>query len=51
MRLPQRGAISCQHALLMLRWLGRPPEDFPTGPAVDVGNAQLPEPGSGSRLR
>lgn len=51
MRLPQRQAISCQHALFMLRWLGRPPEDFLTGPVVEVGDAQLPEAGSGSRLR
>lgn len=51
MRLPQRGAISCQHALFMLRWLGRPPEDFLTGPVVDVGTTELPDAGSGSRLR
>ena len=51
MRLPQRQAISCQHALFMLRWLGRPPEDFLTGPTVDVGNAALPAADSGSRLR
>lgn len=51
MRLPKRKAISCQHALFMLRWLGRPPEEFLTGPVVDVGGARLPEAGSGSRLR
>ena len=50
-RLPQRGAISCQYALFMLRWLGRAPEDFLTGPVVDVGNVGLPEAGPGSRLR
>ena len=35
----------------MLRWLGRPPEDFLTGPGVEVGNAQLPTAGPEYRLR
>jgi hypothetical protein len=35
----------------MLRWLGRAPEDFLTGPVVDVGDVRLPEAGAGSRLR
>jgi hypothetical protein len=35
----------------MLRWLGRAPEEFLTGPAADVGDIQLPETGPGSRLR
>jgi hypothetical protein len=35
----------------MLRWLGRAPEEFLTGPAIDVGDTRLPEPGPGSRLR
>lgn len=38
-RLPQRGATSCQYTLFMLRWLGRAPEDFLTGPVVDVGDS------------
>jgi hypothetical protein len=50
-RLGARGAASCQYALFMLRWLGRAPEDFLTGPVVDVGDVRLPEPGPGSRLR
>ncbi|MDQ2844827.1 MAG: hypothetical protein M3Y77_00375 [Actinomycetota bacterium] len=50
-RLPKRGAISCQHALFMLRWLNRRPEGFLTGPVVDVGDAQLPKAGPDSRLR
>jgi hypothetical protein len=50
-RLGARGATSCQYALFMLRWLGRAPEEFLTGPAIDVGNLQLPEPGPDSRLR
>jgi hypothetical protein len=35
----------------MLRWLGRAPEDFLSGPVVEVGNVQLPSAGSDSRLR
>ena len=50
-RLQQRGATSCQYALFMLRWLRRPPEDFLTGPFVDVGDVALPEAGPDSRLR
>ncbi|HEY7173302.1 MAG TPA: hypothetical protein VH442_00160 [Micromonosporaceae bacterium] len=50
-RLPKRGAISCQYALFMLRWLRRAPEDFLTGPVVDVGDVGLPEAGPYSRLR
>jgi hypothetical protein len=50
-RLGARGATSCQYALFMLRWLGRAPEEFLTGPVVDVGDDRLPRPGPGSRLR
>jgi hypothetical protein len=50
-RLNTRGAISCQYALFMLRWLGRAPEEFLTGPIVDVGDVRLPEAGANSRLR
>jgi hypothetical protein len=50
-RLPRRGATSCQYALFMLRWLHRAPEDFLTGPVVDVGDVALPETGTDSRLR
>jgi hypothetical protein len=50
-RLPKRGAISCQHALFMLRWLRRGPEEFLTGPVADVGDVRLPKAGPGSRLR
>jgi hypothetical protein len=35
----------------MLRWLGRPPEDFLTGPVVDVGDVGLPEAGADARFR
>jgi hypothetical protein len=50
-RLQQRGATSCQYALFILRWLQRAPEDFLTGPVVDVGETRLPAAGSDSRLR
>jgi hypothetical protein len=50
-RLGARGATTCQYALFMLRWLDRPPEDFLTGPIVDVGDAALPKAGTDSRLR
>lgn len=35
----------------MLRWLQRPPEDFLTGPVVEVGNTSLPNAGTDRRLR
>ena len=50
-RLGKREATSCQYALFMLRWLGRAPEDFLTGPVVDVGDVRLPGAGPDSRLR
>lgn len=50
-RLGTRGETSCQYALYLLRWLGRAPEEFVTGPAADVGAMRLPDPGPGSRLR
>ena len=50
-RLGARGETSCQYALYLLRWLGRAPEEFLTGPAADVGDVRLPDPGPDSRLR
>jgi hypothetical protein len=50
-RLGARGETSCQYALYLLRWLGQAPEDFLTGPALDVGDVRLPDPGPDSRLR
>ena len=47
----RRGPMSCQYALIMLRWLDRAPEDFLTGPVVDVGDARLPAAGPDARLR
>jgi len=50
-RLGARGETSCQYALYLLRWLGKPPEEFLTGPVVDVGDMRLADPGPDSRLR
>ena len=50
-RLETREATSCQYALFMLRWLGRAPEDFLSGPVVDVGDARLPDAEIDCRLR
>jgi hypothetical protein len=50
-RTVKRGTMSCQYALIILRWIHRAPEDFLTGPVVDVGDVQLPEAGPDSRLR
>jgi len=50
-RVRWRGTISCQYALNMLRWLDRAPEEFLTGPMVDVGDVRLPQAGPDSRLR
>jgi hypothetical protein len=50
-RMPVRGSTSCQYALFMLRWLGRAPEEFLTGPVVDVGDVTLPSAGPDARLR
>jgi hypothetical protein len=47
----RRDAMSCQYALIILRWLGRAPEDFLTGPVVDVDDAGLPAAGPDRRLR
>src|SRR5689334_18982286 len=50
-RTARRGSMSCQYALILLRWLRRAPEEFLTGPVVDVGAVPLPEPGPDRRLR
>jgi len=47
----QRGPMSCQYALIMLRWLDRAPERFLIGPVVDVGETRLPAAGPDARLR
>ena len=50
-RTAKRGTMSCQYALILLRWIGRAPEDFLVGPAVEVGDTRLPEAGPDRRLR
>jgi hypothetical protein len=43
--------ISCQHALFMLRWLGRTPESFLKGATGDDERFALPSAGPDRRLR
>lgn len=50
-RTAKRATMSCQYAMIILRWLSRAPEEFLTGPVVDVGDVRLPEAGPDSRLR
>jgi hypothetical protein len=47
----KRGNTSCQHALIMLRWLGRPPEDFIAEPHPNTVGVLLPAADSAHRLR
>lgn len=50
-RTAKRGTMSCQYALIILRWIHRAPEDFLTGPVIDVGDVRLPDVGLDKRLR
>lgn len=50
-RTANRGTMSCQYALIILRWIHRAPEDFLTGQVVDVGDVRLPDVGPAERLR
>lgn len=50
-RTARRATMSCQYALIILRWIERAPEDFLTRPAVDVGDTRLPAAGPDKRLR
>ena len=50
-RTAHRKTMSCQYALILLRWLHRAPEDFLSGPAVQVGEVALPAAGPDRRLR
>lgn len=47
----RRGPMSCQYALIILRWIDRAPEDFLTGPVVEVAEVRLPTAGPDARLR
>ncbi|HTS97876.1 MAG TPA: helix-turn-helix transcriptional regulator [Streptosporangiaceae bacterium] len=49
--MARRPATSCQHALFMLRWLGRTPESFLHGAGEDDGRFALPAAGPDRRLR
>ncbi|MCW2549517.1 MAG: hypothetical protein JWN96_3977 [Mycobacterium sp.] len=42
---------TCQHALVMLRWLRRPPEDFIAEPVPGTAGTPLPEPGPDFMIR
>lgn len=42
---------TCQHALVMLRWLRRPPEDFIADPVPGTTGMPLPEPGPDFMIR
>ena len=46
-----RSNTSCQHALFMLRWLGRSPESFMPGSAIEPAMTALPLAGPDRRLR
>lgn len=50
-RLRDHGNASCQHALLMLWWLGAAPEEFIADPAPDTIGVPLPGCDSDHRLR
>lgn len=50
-RLRDGRDTTCQHALVMLRWLGRPPEDFIREPAAGTAGVPLPEPGPEFMIR
>lgn len=50
-RTVKRGTMSCQYALIILRWIRRAPEDFLKVSAVDVGDTRLPDTDLEHRLR
>jgi hypothetical protein len=50
-RTARRSTMSCQYALILLRWIGRAPEDFLDGAVQHVGDTALPEAGPDRRLR
>jgi hypothetical protein len=49
--MPRRGDATCQHALMMLRWLGRPPECFIVVPQPGTADVPLPAADPAHRLR
>ena len=50
-RTVRRGTMSCQYAVILLRWLQRSPEEFLVGQVTDVGVHPLPDAGPDRRLR
>lgn len=50
-RLRDGTDTSCQHALLMLRWLRLPPENFIANPVRGTTDMPLPEPGPDFMIR
>jgi hypothetical protein len=49
--MAKRGNISCQHALFMLRWLDRAPEEFIADPHPETRGVPLPTTDTAHRLR
>lgn len=50
-KLGERGDLSCQHALFLLRWLGVPPETFIAEPQPGTAGVALPLADEAHRLR
>jgi len=49
--MARRGDASCQHALIMLRWLGQAPEEFIVNPRPGTDGVPLPHADAAHRLR
>ena len=49
--IAKRGDCTCQHALFILRWLGRAPEEFLSSPPADSSRFALPPAAEDRRLR
>lgn len=50
-KIGERGAISCQHALFLLRWLGVPPQTFIAAARPGTTGIALPQANESQRLR
>lgn len=50
-RTAKRGTMSCQYALIILRWIERAPEDFLKRTSTVAGETALPKAGPNERLR